>query len=159
MDAAERRATAQLASDRFDQVRFQATTGVTGLSNELIKHASRMIQPPDPYSMRRRFMSALPSNVARQLIQVHRLTAENSKYRRLLHEAIKVENANRALELYQQQRDNQTRPEHPPSKRESNAPRAQDQPLVRTQANPRNNRRELHGESDTRDRDRRVHTP
>ncbi|KAI0342074.1 hypothetical protein BDW22DRAFT_1345818 [Trametopsis cervina] len=99
------KATMQLTSERYEQVQFNAITGVAGLSNEIMKHADRMVQPPDAYSLRKKFMRALPQNIAMHLILVYKLTAENSTYSNLLKGAIEVENGNWAMELYRRIHD------------------------------------------------------
>ncbi|KAI0340237.1 hypothetical protein BDW22DRAFT_1430857 [Trametopsis cervina] len=121
------KATAQLASERYKRVRFNATTGVAGLSNEIMKHADRMVQPPDAYSLRKKFMGALPQNIATHLILVYKLTAENSTYSNLLKGAIEVENGNQAMELYHRTHDSTAWSERAQSTRTADSTRPRDQ--------------------------------
>lgn len=144
------KATAQLASERYERVRFSAATGVAGLSNEIMKHADRMVQPPDAYSLRKKFMGALPPNIATHLILVYKLTAENATYASLLKGAIEVENGNRAMDLYRRTHENTARSERASGSKSTEQPRPRDTQRARQRTESR---------TDTpvsRDKDRRA---
>ncbi|KAI0088964.1 hypothetical protein BDY19DRAFT_993774 [Irpex rosettiformis] len=103
-------ATAQVAAEKYEAIRFNPTTGVAGLANELRKFAGRMVEPPDGYSMRRKLLKELPSSVMVPLVRNQHVTAENSTFSQMVREALAVENANRALELHQKQRSTKGEP-------------------------------------------------
>ncbi|KAI0337367.1 hypothetical protein BDW22DRAFT_1349181 [Trametopsis cervina] len=68
----------------YEKVKFNTTSGVVGLSNDLLKHADQMVQPLDTYSLWKKFMSALPASTQWHLILIYKLTAENATYNQLL---------------------------------------------------------------------------
>lgn len=69
---------AQRIAERFDNVHYSATRGgVNTLYNELIRYANRMAQPPDAYSITRRFMRELPPDISSVLEYVYMMSAES----------------------------------------------------------------------------------
>lgn len=98
-------ATAQQASQRFDDVRFSSSTGVAGLANELLKFAARMVERPDNYSLRKKFQKELPNAIVVPLLRNQKVNAENSTFHRMVKEALEIENANKALEYHQRKQE------------------------------------------------------
>ena len=93
-------ATAQLASEKYDAVTYSAVTEVAGLANNLRKYAGRMVEPPDGYSMPRKFLDELPTMIVAPLVRNQNVTAENSMFQQMVREALAIKNANRALNLH-----------------------------------------------------------
>jgi Retrotransposon gag protein len=56
------------ASNKFDAV-MQGTKTVQELMNELTKYAAHMIQQPDDYTLRRRFVSALCETLCNEVLK------------------------------------------------------------------------------------------
>jgi hypothetical protein len=56
------------ASNKFDAV-MQGTKTVQELMNELTKYAACMIQQPDEYTLRRRFVSALHETLRNEVLK------------------------------------------------------------------------------------------
>jgi hypothetical protein len=93
-------ATAQLASEKYDAIKYQDETGVAGLANDIIRYAGCMIERPDAYSMRKKLQCELPNNVVVPLLRNSRINAENSTFSRMVQEALAIENANKSIDLH-----------------------------------------------------------
>src|SRR6202035_2750612 len=52
--------TAQNMATSYQKTKFSKTKGTLAYYNELKCHASHMVQPPDEYSMKRKFMEVFP---------------------------------------------------------------------------------------------------
>src|ERR1700722_10239830 len=55
--------TAQNTATSYQKTKFSMTKGALAYYNELKCHASRMVQPPDEYSMKRKFLGGLPNDL------------------------------------------------------------------------------------------------
>lgn len=98
-------ATAQLASERFEGIKYNESIGVAGLANDLLKYAARMIERPDNYSLRKKFQQGLPNSIVVPLLRNQKVNAENSTFHQMVKEALDIENANKALEYHQRRRE------------------------------------------------------
>jgi hypothetical protein len=81
------------ASNKFDAV-MQGTKTVQELMNELTKYAARMIQQPDEYTLRRRFVSALRETLRNEVLKKG-FNAETSSLDALCDTARMIEEASR----------------------------------------------------------------
>ncbi|KDQ59354.1 hypothetical protein JAAARDRAFT_192858 [Jaapia argillacea MUCL 33604] len=102
------KATAQHAVDKFYACKFSCSDGVASYYNNLLKHASRMVERPDDYTLRRKFLCGLPTNIAELLLHSRNISAEHSPVELILEEAIQMESSNRFLWSYQHQSTEET---------------------------------------------------
>jgi hypothetical protein len=86
-------ATAQSATDQFYAVRFNKTKGALAFYNDLQRFAGRMVERPDGYTMRRRFLEGLPHELVDNIVKSRGVSAEHSSMAELLEEARKMESA------------------------------------------------------------------
>ncbi|KAJ7222699.1 hypothetical protein C8J57DRAFT_1536260 [Mycena rebaudengoi] len=68
--------TAQRATRTFEDVKWKADEGPEGLYTDLTQTGDRMIEPPSQFTLRDRFMKALPSWIKTELKMRRGMTAE-----------------------------------------------------------------------------------
>ena len=96
-------ASAQNAAIQYDRTKYSADKGVLTFYNELTWRADRMVEPPDSYSFRRKYLGGLPQTIVKTALEVHRISAEHSSIKEILDEVKCVESAQKALNLYTKQ--------------------------------------------------------
>ncbi|TDL14372.1 hypothetical protein BD410DRAFT_809785 [Rickenella mellea] len=84
-------ATSHAASDAFYAVVHTAQAGVSGLYNDLMRHAMRMVVMPDSYTLSRRFVDCLPQTIVCKLMLKSNMSAENFTIDQLKAEAVRIE--------------------------------------------------------------------
>lgn len=90
-----RAGTAQRMAERYDSVHYSAARGgINTLYNELLRYANRMAQPPDTYSIARRFLREMPTDVSSVLEYIYMMSAESSPIEDMLEAALHVEDVN-----------------------------------------------------------------
>ncbi|KAJ7189745.1 hypothetical protein GGX14DRAFT_580429 [Mycena pura] len=57
------------ATAAFDNIQWDAATGVDGLYNAITTSVMRMIHPPDKYTQRRKFVSQLPARMQNEMVR------------------------------------------------------------------------------------------
>ena len=62
-----------------------------------------MVEPPDSYSFRRKYLGGLPQTIVKTALKVHRISAEHSSIEEILDEVKHVKSAQKALNLYTKQ--------------------------------------------------------
>jgi hypothetical protein len=75
---------AQNAANSYERTRFSQTKGTLLFFNDMKGHASRMVQPPDEYSMKRKFLEGLPDDIIGNLFKARCMSAEHMPLRKLL---------------------------------------------------------------------------
>ncbi|KAH7917304.1 hypothetical protein BV22DRAFT_1052531 [Leucogyrophana mollusca] len=85
-------ATAQQATDQFHVLRYDHKTGATAFFNGLRERASRMVQQPDEYTFRRRFLDGLPHALVEDVLKTRGISAEYSRIEDILREVKAMEN-------------------------------------------------------------------
>ncbi|KAK7682124.1 hypothetical protein QCA50_014710 [Cerrena zonata] len=101
-----RRSTILAATERYDAVRYSRSGGAAQLINDLMRHAARMVQPPDDYSIRRRLWILLPEEVTSHLGKSRGLAAEWSSMEEIVRQATQVEDAIRTDQIARRMRQN-----------------------------------------------------
>lgn len=101
-------ATAQAATQEYDDVRYLASTGVSGLYNALRDAAVHLPQQPDDFSFRRRLWKELPHHLVKYMVKYQCVSLEMDNTDDILEEALAAENTMRAISLHAQT-INQTR--------------------------------------------------
>src|ERR1700723_3855416 len=96
--------TAQNAATSYQKTKFSKTKGTLAYYNELKRHASHMVQPPDEYSMKRKFLGGLPDNLIENLFKSCHVTAEHTPIDKLLREVKAMESLIQAIQNYRSDR-------------------------------------------------------
>ena len=96
--------TAQNAANSYKKTKFSRAKGALAFFNDLQRHASRMVQPPDKYSMKRIFLDGLPNDLVENLFKARRVSAEHTPIHRLLREVKAMESAIQAYQNYRSER-------------------------------------------------------
>ncbi|KAF8547066.1 hypothetical protein OG21DRAFT_1490545 [Imleria badia] len=78
--------SAQNATNQYDQTRFNHEKGVLAFYNNLRCHSYRMVQPPDDYSFKRKFICGLPHSIIKTIFEACRISAEHSTIEGILDE-------------------------------------------------------------------------
>jgi hypothetical protein len=97
-------ATAQKAAGSFDRTEYSRKKGVIAFVNDLERKAARMVQRPDEYTFKRRFLDGLPDEVGEEILRVHGVSAEHSTLDEMIEATRKVENAQQYTEARRKER-------------------------------------------------------
>ena len=79
-------ASAQNAVDQYDRTRFSHEKGALAFYNDLKCRARRMVQPPDDYSFRRKFLHGLPHLIIKSIFEACGISAKHSTIEEILKE-------------------------------------------------------------------------
>ena len=85
--------SAQKANDAYEKVKFVKSKGALAFWNELDRLASRMIQCPDPYSMKKKFLKGLPHEIVKEVFCTYKISAEHSTIEEIIEATRQMENA------------------------------------------------------------------
>ena len=96
--------TAQNAANSYAKTKFSHSKGALAFYNELQRHASHMVQPPDEYSMKRKFLKGLPKDLVKNLLKSRCVSAEHTLLTTLLHEVKAMESLLQAFQNYKSER-------------------------------------------------------
>ena len=77
--------------------------GVLAFYNELMWQADHMVEPPDSYSFRRKYLGGLPQTIIKTALEAHGISAEHSSIEEILDKVKHVESTQKALNLYMRQ--------------------------------------------------------
>ena len=111
--------TAQNAANSYAKTKFSRSKRVLVFYNELQHHASRMVQPPDEYSMKRKFLKGLPEDLVENLLKSRCVSAEHTSLTTLLREVKAMESSLQAFQNYKS--DYAERPTAPRNTSNSNS--------------------------------------
>jgi len=87
------KASAQNAAEKYDKMRYSSERGALVFYNDMRRRAARMVQPPDDYSMRRKFINGLPLSLVEGVVKARGISAEHSAMEQILAEVQKMESA------------------------------------------------------------------
>src|SRR3984957_18227035 len=96
--------TTQNAVTSYQKTKFSKTKGALAYYNKLKCHASHMVQFPDEYSMKRKFLGGLPDVLIKNLFKSHCVTMEHTPIDKLLHEVKAMESSIQAIQNYRSNR-------------------------------------------------------
>src|ERR1700683_3279892 len=96
--------TMQNAATSYQKTKFSCSKGTLAFYNKLQRHASCMVQPPDKYSMKRKFLKGLPEDIVEGLLKVRHMSAEHASMVRILHEVKVMESSIQAYHNYKSER-------------------------------------------------------
>lgn len=83
--------SSKVAALKYRSIKFSRSKGVSGLFNEMRKHAKRMVQIPNEYDQNLVFMGAIPEDIERIMTEARGLSAETSSLEELYINALQVE--------------------------------------------------------------------
>ena len=95
--------TVQNMSNSYTRTKFSHNKRALAFYNELQCHASHIVQPPDEYSIKRKFLKGLPKDLIENLLESRHVSAEHTSLAILLHE---VKTMERSLEPFQNYKSN-----------------------------------------------------
>ena len=84
-------ASTQNMAKKYDKTRYSSEQGALAFYNNIKCCAARMVQPPDEYFIRRKFINGLPMSIAEGVIKSHRISAEHSPMEQILVEVQRME--------------------------------------------------------------------
>jgi hypothetical protein len=96
--------TAQNAANSYKRTRFSRVKGALAFFDELQRHASHMVQGPDEYSLKRKFLEGLPEDLVENLLKSRRVSAEHTSLNKLLREVKAMESSIQAYHNYKNER-------------------------------------------------------
>jgi hypothetical protein len=100
--------TAQNAANSYKRTKFSRAKGALAFFNELQRHASRMVQTPDEYSLKRKFLEGLPEELVENLLKSRRVSAEHTSLNKLLREVKAMESSIQAYHNYKNERSDRS---------------------------------------------------
>jgi hypothetical protein len=92
--------TAQDAANSYKRTKFSRLKGALAFFNDLQRHASHMVQTPDEYSMKRKFLEGLPDDLVENLLKLRQVSAEHTSLSKLLREVKAMESSIQAYHNY-----------------------------------------------------------
>ena len=96
-------ASAQNAAIQYDRTKYSTDKRVLAFYNELMQRADRMVEPPDSYSFRRKYLGGLPQTIVKTVLEVCGISTEHSSIEEILDKVKRVKSAQKALNLYTKQ--------------------------------------------------------
>src|SRR6202050_4946631 len=100
--------TAQNAATSYKKTRYSRAKGALAYYNDLRRHTSHMVQPPDKYSLKRKFLEGLPEDLVENLLKLCCVSAEHTPLNRLLEEVKAMESSIQAYQNYKSDRQEQS---------------------------------------------------
>src|ERR1700721_433954 len=89
------------AAFRFKNHRYNRTDGVLKFHRELTVYADQMVQTPDEFSFKSKFMDELPYEVVQHIVQQRGLSFEVNNLDEILAAALEWEGGNKVLQTWQ----------------------------------------------------------
>ncbi|KIK24177.1 hypothetical protein PISMIDRAFT_99065 [Pisolithus microcarpus 441] len=90
----------ELISDKYDQTKFEYDKGALAYYNNLKHHVHQMVQPPDDYSFRRKFLWGLPHSIIKSIFEAHRISTEHLTIKEILEEVRCMETVQKAVNMH-----------------------------------------------------------
>ena len=107
--------TVQNTAISYRKTKYSKSKGALTFFNNLQRHASRMVQPPDQYSLKRKFLEGLPEDLVDNLLKSHQVSAEHTSTTQLLEEVKAMESSLQAYQNYKNERHECPSGMHAPS--------------------------------------------
>ena len=86
------------------KTKFSRSKGALAYFNDLQCHVSCMVQPPDEYLMKRKFLDRLPEDLVENLLKARQVSAEHTSISKLLCEVKAMESSLQAFHNYRSER-------------------------------------------------------
>ena len=91
--------SARNAADQYNRTRYDSEKGALAFYNDLRPQAYRMVQPPDNYSFKRKYICGLPHSLVKSILEAHRISTKHSTIEEILEEVQQMETAQKAISL------------------------------------------------------------
>src|SRR6202050_1061366 len=91
---------AQNDATSYKKTRYSCTKGALAYYNDVCRHASCMVQPPNKYSLKRKFIEGLPKDLIKNLLKSRHISVEHTPLNRLLEEVKAMESSIQAYQNY-----------------------------------------------------------
>ncbi|KIK22289.1 hypothetical protein PISMIDRAFT_102694 [Pisolithus microcarpus 441] len=88
------------AANKYDRTRFEYDKGALAYYNDLKCRAHRMVQPPNDYSFRRKFLQGLPHSIIKSIFEAHGISAEHSTIEEILEEVRRMETVQKVVNMH-----------------------------------------------------------
>ena len=92
-------AATQQAVTNYNCTCYSAKKGVLAFFNNMKWHAHHMVEPPDNYLFRRKFIRGLPHAIVKTVLEAREVAAEHSTMDEILNKVKRMEGAQKALNL------------------------------------------------------------
>ena len=80
-------------AEKYNRTRYSSERGALAFYNDMRRCAARMVQLPDDYSMRRKFINGLPLSLVEGVVKACRISVEHLAMEQILAEVQKMESA------------------------------------------------------------------
>src|ERR1700683_5050478 len=97
----------QNATTSYKKTRYSHAKGALTYYNNLHRHTSCMVQPPDKYLLKRKFIEGLPKDLVENLLKLCRISVEHTPLNKLLEEVKAMESPIQAYQNYKSDRQAQ----------------------------------------------------
>ena len=93
-------ASMQNAAEKYNKTRYSSEQGALVFYNDIKRRAARMVQPPDEYSVRRKFINGLPMSIAEGVVKSCGISMEHLPMEQILVEVQRMESALKMISSY-----------------------------------------------------------
>ena len=90
----------QNVAEKYDKTRYSSERGALAFYNDIKCHAAWMVQPPDEYSIQRKFINGLPMSIMEGVVKSCRISVEHSPMEQILVEVQRMESALKMISSY-----------------------------------------------------------
>ena len=90
----------QNTANSSKKTKFSHSKDTLAYFNNIQCHASCMVQPPDEYSMKRKFLNGLPEDLVENLLKARQVSAEHTSISKLLCKVKAMESSSQAFHNY-----------------------------------------------------------
>ena len=93
-------ASVQNAAEKYDKTRCSSERGAFMFYNDIKCHAAWMVQPPDEYSVQRKFINGLPMSIAEGVVKSRGISVEHLPMEQILVKVQRMESALKMISSY-----------------------------------------------------------
>ena len=90
----------QNVAEKYDKMRYSSERGALTFYNDIKCRAARMVQPPNEYSVWRKFINGLPMSIAEGVVKSLGISAEHLPMEQILVEVQRMESALKMISSY-----------------------------------------------------------
>ena len=92
----------QNVAEKYNKTRYSSERGALTFYNDIKRHAAWMVQPPNEYSVQRKFINGLPMSIAEGVIKSRGISAEHSPMEQILIEVQRMASALKMINNHSQ---------------------------------------------------------
>ena len=94
------KASMQNMAKKYDKTRYSSERGALAFYNDIKRCAAQMVQPPDEYSIWRKFINGLPMSIMEGVVKSRGISAEHSLMEQILVEVQRMESVLKMISSY-----------------------------------------------------------